>query len=396
MAMPTTAPGVPARSDPVRSDPGLLADLRRYGPFDPTGCYQCGTCSAACSLARDAAPFPRETMRLALLGLREKVVASLSPWICEDCGECASACPREADPKTSLETLRRFLVGQYDWTGLAARIQGSYAWHLGALLVSGAIVLALIVLYHLWEVGMPFASFASTGMGLEHMFGIITWFTLVVSLLPLLLLLSNGARMWRLAVLDQEAPIAWQHYLAQIPSSLAETVTQRRMRSCAQPSRWPKHWMVTLGTVVMFVLLVFFLRWFQTDRLYPLYHPQRWIGYVATVLLVWGPAEILVGRWRSRKGPEYSRLRELTFPVLLLLTALSGILVHVLRYAGAELGAHYAYAAHLVIAVPMLVVEIPFGKWSHMIYRPLALYLEAVRERAASAPAAEGVTQHAR
>jgi ferredoxin len=335
-------------------------------------------------------------MRYALLGLRGKVVASVSPWICEDCGECATACPREADPKTSLETLRRFLVGQYDWTGLAARIQRSTAWHLGALIGVGAIVLGLAVLYHLWYVGMPLGDFASTGMGLEHMFGTIVWFTAVVSLLPILLLVSNAARMWRLAAREQEAPIAWRHYLAEIPTYLAETITQRKMRTCAQPTRWPKHWMVTLGTAVMFVLVVFFLRWFQTDGIYPLYHPQRWIGYAATVLLVWGPAEILVGRLRNRKGPEYSRLREATLPVLLLLTALSGILVHVLRYAGAGLGAHYAYAAHLAISVPMLVVEIPFGKWSHMIYRPLALYLEAVRARAAAAPAAEGVPQHAR
>jgi hypothetical protein len=43
---------------------------------------------------------------------------------------------------------------------------------------------------------------------------------------------------------------------------------------------------------------------------------------------------------------------------------------------------HYLYAIHLVIAVPMLVIEIPFGKWSHMIYRPLAIYLQTVKERA--------------
>jgi ferredoxin len=385
----------PETSQPVESDPGFIGDLRRYGPFDPTGCFQCGTCSATCSLAVGPTHFPREILRLALLGLRGRVVSSLSPWICEDCGECATACPREADPKASLETLRRFLVGQYDWTGLASRIQRSAVWHFGSLVAVGAIVLGLIVLYHLWWVGMPAGDFASTGMGLEHMFGTITWFTWVVSLLPLLLLLSNAARMWRLSAADRKEGIALQHYLAELPTFLAESATQRKMRACARPTRWPKHGMVVLGCAVMFVLLVFFLRWFQTDRLYPLYHPQRWIGYAATVLLLWGPVEIVVGRLRGKQGPEYAPRRDLTLPVLLALTALSGIMVHVLRYAGLGLGAHYAYAAHLMISVPMLVVEIPFGKWSHMIYRPLALYLEAVRERAAGA-VGEGVPQHVR
>jgi len=40
------------------------------------------------------------------------------------------------------------------------------------------------------------------------------------------------------------------------------------------------------------------------------------------------------------------------------------------------------YLVHLMVAVPMLVVEVPFGKWSHLLYRPLALYLAAVQARA--------------
>ena len=32
--------------------------------------------------------------------------------------------------------------------------------------------------------------------------------------------------------------------------------------------------------------------------------------------------------------------------------------------------------------VAMLVIEVPFGKWAHLMYRPLAVYLQAVKERA--------------
>jgi len=40
----------------------------------------------------------------------------------------------------------------------------------------------------------------------------------------------------------------------------------------------------------------------------------------------------------------------------------------------------------------MLAVEMSFGKWSHMIYRPLALYFQAVKEKAGQqAPAQEVV-----
>jgi hypothetical protein len=30
----------------------------------------------------------------------------------------------------------------------------------------------------------------------------------------------------------------------------------------------------------------------------------------------------------------------------------------------------------------MLIVEVPFGKWAHLLYRPLAIYLVAVKRSA--------------
>ena len=103
---------------PVQSDPTLLADIRRYGKFDPTGCYQCGSCTISCNLVGDSATFPRRSIRYTLLGLRQPLVASLDPWVCHDCGDCSIVCPRQAEPRISMITLRRFLSAQYEWTGM--------------------------------------------------------------------------------------------------------------------------------------------------------------------------------------------------------------------------------------------------------------------------------------
>jgi hypothetical protein len=40
------------------------------------------------------------------------------------------------------------------------------------------------------------------------------------------------------------------------------------------------------------------------------------------------------------------------------------------------------YVIHLAAAFPMLVLEVPFGKWSHLYYRPLAIYFQQVRKKA--------------
>ena len=46
------------------------------------------------------------------------------------------------------------------------------------------------------------------------------------------------------------------------------------------------------------------------------------------------------------------------------------------------MGTYVMYVIHLAIAVPMLIIEVPFGKWSHLFYRPLAIFLATVKEKA--------------
>jgi nitrate reductase gamma subunit len=129
----------------------------------------------------------------------------------------------------------------------------------------------------------------------------------------------------------------------------------------------------------MLVVKVFGLSWFQTDQIHPLYHPQRWLGYFATVLLLYGTGSILLGRITKEKEVyKSSEFADWIFLALLFATTLSGIILHILRLSGFEVGTCYAYAIHVLIATPMLIIEMPFGKWTHMIYRPLAVSLRSL------------------
>jgi ferredoxin len=382
---------------PVQSDPTLLAEIRRYGKFDPTGCYQCGSCTLSCDLVGDSVTFPRRSIRYALLGLRQPLAESLDPWVCHDCGDCSVVCPRQSEPRISMQTLRRFLCVQYDWTGIASKLLQSKAWYLGSLFSVAFMVLFLIVAYHLWYVGMVAKDFATTALGLEHMFPIITYYTLTVILVPLLLLFSRVFRIWRLTMGGEgQARPPLSLYLREAWVYVYQSVSDPLMRKCPEKGRWLGHWVLALGVVMMLTVKVFALQWFQTDNLYRLYHPQRWLGYVATALILYGLANIFAGRVRAKKEIyKESSFQDLIFPILLVLTVLSGLAAHTFRYAGFALACHFLYALHIIIATPMLLVEMSFGKWSHMVYRPLALYFLAVREKAGQqAPAAE-VVPHA-
>ncbi len=381
---------------PVQCDPTLLNDIRRYGKFDPTGCYQCGSCTVSCDLVEGSVTFPRKSLRYALLGLRQPLVGNLDPWVCHDCGDCSLVCPRQSEPRISMQTLRRFLSAQYDWTGIAAKLLQSKAWYLSSLFSVAIVVLFLIVAYHVWYVGMAAKDFATTALGLDHMFPLMTYYTLTVILLPLLLLFSRVFRIWHLTMSGQRTRPPLSVYVIEAWTYVHQSAAHSLMRKCPEKGRWFGHWVMAMGVVLMITIKVFALRWFQTDNIYPLYHPQRWLGYLASGLILYGLGEIFVGRWRKQKEIyKESSFQDLVFPVLLGLTALSGLAAHIFRYAGFALTCHFTYALHIIIATPMLLVEMSFGKWSHMVYRPLALYFLAVKERTARQASAAEVVSHA-
>lgn len=364
-------------------DPALLAEVRRYGNFDVEGCFNCGSCTLSCDLAGDHASFPRRSTRQVLMGVRQGVNENLDPWICHDCGDCSTVCPRQTKPREAMMTLRRYLASLYDWTGVASLLNRSTAWHLGSLLFVAVAVLLLIVFYHLWAAGMSLSDF-NTPLPMEHMFPLITYFTLAVILFPFLLLLTNAFRMYLITVHQKESyrsPLLQWFVEAKI--FLLHLFTYKKMSECpTEKERWLPHLLLGLGCMAMLFLKVFALRWFQTDTLHPLYHPQRWIGYVATAFLIYGVIVILSGRiGKKREIYSASDFSDWNLPILLLATAVSGIVIHLCRYTGLELASHYAYAIHLMIAVPLLIVEMPFGKWTHMIYRPLALYFQSLKEK---------------
>ena len=171
-------------------------------------------------------------------------------------------------------------------------------------------------------------------------------------------------------------------------------VTQKRWATCADDEQdekernskrtsWIIHMLLASGYVLMLVLIVFFLYWFQTDNIYPLYHPQRWLGYYATIVLLLGAGRALWGRIKKEaEMHRFSHPSDWIFPILLLVVTLTGILQHAFRYWGVPLATYYTYVVHLAFTAPMLILEVPFGKWAHLYYRPLAIYFQAVKEKA--------------
>ncbi len=395
----------------IKSDPTLLAEVRKYGNFDTNACYQCGSCTVICDLASDSASFPRRTLRYILFGLKKLLLGSLDPWLCYFCGDCSTTCPRETEPGEAMMTLRRYLTAQYDWTGISAKLYKSRALELGALFVVGMFMASLIWFFHgpLVTERVELNTFAPVHMVHTFdlvLFGVLAFFLLTNAFRMYWFTMHQGNSARILDVIrgikkdgfgftmyqDEKIRIPLHLFITEAWTFIWSFITQKLFLKCANNfSRWLKHFLLVSGYMTMLFLVVGLLLWFQTDNIYPIYHPQRWLGYYATAVLLFGTVEILIGRIRKREQiHKFSDFSDWMFPVLVLLTTVTGILVHIFRYMGLPLATYYMYAAHLIIAVAMFAVEVPFGKWAHMLYRPLAVYLQAVKERALRQQEPEG------
>ena len=62
-------------------------------PVWADACMGCGSCANACPLSGVDGLDPRKIIRMAALGMEDKLIESNWPWKCTMCGKCEQACP---------------------------------------------------------------------------------------------------------------------------------------------------------------------------------------------------------------------------------------------------------------------------------------------------------------
>lgn len=375
-------------------NPGFSEILKQYGAFDMNACYNCGTCTAVCAMSDEENSFPRRMVRYSVLGLDKEIQSSLDPWLCYYCGECSSSCPRDAQPGELMMSLRRWQTSKYDWTGFSRKFYTSKVWELAAIGLLATLVLVLFIIFHgpmtteLTAQGgvklNTFAPWRQIETGDWIMAGILSFF-----------LISNILRMYfKVFHGEKKIKVPLKLYFTQFWKLIFHFATQWRFNKSNRTTRlgrleikaspyWISHWLLMSGYVLLFTVIVVFLKWFQTDFIHPWWHPQRIFGYYATFGLSFGIVFFVYGRIKKdQENNKHTHFTDWTFLVLLSGTVFTGILVHVFRISGLPYATYYAYVIHLMILVPMLMIEVPFSKWSHLAYRPFAVYFSNLQNAA--------------
>jgi quinone-modifying oxidoreductase subunit QmoC len=369
----------------IRVNPKLIDELEVYGAQDVQKCYHCGNCSAVCPFSKDPYIFPRRPMRSLQMGLEEKLKSSLEPWLCYYCGECSEECPRGAEPGETMMSLRRWLTSKYDFTGISRLFYRSGKIELAA--VVGAAILTGLG-FVLWAVLRGGSIHQYDGASAFMPSASIHIFDWVLAGVLLVLLLTNCVRMWWFTMgRDKTIRIPPSLYIKKLYSLPLHFFTQKRYAKCERKRPWAIHLALMLSYVTMLILIMFFLHDMASGP--GIVWPAHVFGILATVGLLGTTIYAIRGRLKKSE-PLYAHSHETDwiFLALLVFVAFTGILQFILHRVGLDMAANLTYIVHLMGVVPMLGLEVPFSKWSHLAYRPLGMYFSLVRAEAL-APAVE-------
>ena len=85
--------------------------LKIHGSEKILKCFQCGTCTSDCPVARYSDSYrPRTLIHMATLGLKDRVLKSDTLWLCAACYTCTDRCPQDVEVANVIRVFRNLAV----------------------------------------------------------------------------------------------------------------------------------------------------------------------------------------------------------------------------------------------------------------------------------------------
>ncbi|MCV2394222.1 4Fe-4S dicluster domain-containing protein [Actinotalea sp. M2MS4P-6] len=380
----------------------LMGDLQKFGAADVNACFSCGNCTAICPLSDNDATFPRRVIRYAQVGLTDELLGSKELWTCYHCGLCSDSCPTQADPGEFMAAARRYAIASYEPTGLARVLYTKP--------VIGTVIAVLVAAF--------FATFMLTQADLGGIDApelalfdfvpndVVHWLGIVVMAAMFLAGAWGVVRMVR-AIGKRDgvtlkdtvgSGAAWKRTLGAVWDSLGiESLGQKRFRDDCHDDQeveplWRRRWLVHALTIWGFLglfgatLIDYGLELLgikETGTPIPLWYPSRALGTVAGLSLMYGVTVFMIGRWKKWSTAQAdSKGSDWLFLSLLWITGFTGFVIEVALYMSAPPAwGYWVFLVHVAVAMELMLM-LPFTKFAHAMYRPVALFFYALaRER---------------
>ncbi len=377
-------------------DTELLSDVKRFGAVDVSACFSCGTCSAICPLSDNDGTFPRRIIRYAQVGMKDELLSSKELWTCYHCGLCSDSCPTEADPGEFMAAARRYAIASYDPTGLARVLYTRPV--VGSLI---ATVVAAFFAFFMYASRGPqdkasLKLFEFIPEGLVHWLGVAVMGA--ISLAGLVGIVTMARRVARSEGVSLKTMLGGRAALVSTAAALwsslgIESLGQRRYREdCKDDNpveplyrrRWLIHALTIWGFLGLFASTIMdwglgLLGVKATGTPIPLWYPSRLIGTIGGIALVYGVTMFMVNRARKvNRAAQQSTASDWLLLVLLWITGASGFFIEAALYLpDAPTWGYWVFLFHVAVAMELMLF-LPFTKFAHAIYRPVALFFYAL------------------
>jgi quinone-modifying oxidoreductase subunit QmoC len=374
---------------PVRLDPDLAfiarLDSQTAGTF--AKCFQCGTCSAVCTISPDKETFPRKEMAWANWGARNLLMTDPNIWLCYNCQDCTTYCPRSARPGDVLSAVRAECIAGHSVPRFLGRWINQPRF-LPLLLAIPALLLAL-ALYLQKPLGEALGY--SDRMGERIIFSysamyphwLLNIFFFAFTALALLGGIIGVIRFWK--ALKRANPIAKgtgeeKGILPSLGTVLGKIFRHENFDQCtASSSRYWAHLCVFFG----FAGLTMVTLWVITsgvnpiigdDFVYPFAFLSPWkiLANLGGLAVLAGCLLMINDRIKNSDKASSGSYADWVLLSSLLAVLITGFATEALHYVRLEPHRHIAYFVHLVF-VGALLFYLPYSKLAHMLYRTVAL-----------------------
>jgi len=377
-------------------DTELLSDLKHFGAADVSACFSCGTCTAICPLVDNDSTFPRRIIRYAQVGMRDELLSSKELWTCYQCGLCSDSCPTEADPSEFMAAARRYAISSYEPTGLARILYTRPV--VGSLIATAVAVFFAVFMYgsHGPQDGDTLKLFTFIPEGLIHWTGVAVMVALVLSGVFGISRMARGVARSEgvsLPTLFGGRAALSSTFKALWAALGVESLGQRRYREdCKDDNpieplyrrRWLIHALTIWGFLGLFSATI--LDWGlaligvkETGAPIPLWYPSRLIGTLAGISLLYGVTMFMINRKRQvNRAAQHSTASDWLLLVLLWITGATGFFIEVALYLpNAPAWGYWVFLFHVAVAMELMLL-LPFTKFAHAMYRPVALFFYAL------------------
>lgn len=103
------------KEQPIKAseiDPNFKYELQKtHGSEKVLRCYQCGTCTSDCPIARFSESYrPRTLIHMAQLGLKDRILKSDTLWLCAACFTCSDRCPQNIEVAGVIRVFRNLAI----------------------------------------------------------------------------------------------------------------------------------------------------------------------------------------------------------------------------------------------------------------------------------------------